>query len=155
MMVRYVAVIMALMVAVFSQAQGFNEDKNALANFLKRMYESAPFDGVKVVEDYDRQYFISVVALEDDKYPSSSARDRVAQVKARQQANAYFNGSSITSQIEVITTEARGGGGTEVKIIDRINEQSLGFVEGLELLSGFKHQPDRSVYIFYRALSNP
>jgi hypothetical protein len=32
------------------------------------MYNSAPFEGVKVIDDYDHQYFISVLSLEKGKY---------------------------------------------------------------------------------------
>ena len=40
-----------------SSAQSFNDDKTSFSNFLKRMYSSTPFEGVKVVDDYDHQYY--------------------------------------------------------------------------------------------------
>lgn len=137
-------------------AQGFNEDKTALANFLKRMYATAPLDGVKVVDDYDKNYFISVVSLPNAGYPSASARDRVAAVKARQQASTFFNGSNISSDLEVITTqeEKTDSVATKVMITERLKETSLGFVEGMELLIGFPNvDSTRTVYIFYREMT--
>lgn len=136
-------------------AQGFNEDKTALANFLKRMYATAPLDGVKVVNDYDKNYFISVVSLPNAAYPSSSARDRVAAVKARQQASTFFNGSNISSDLEVITTQENMTDtvATKVTMTERLKETSLGFVEGMELLVGFPNSDStRTVYIFYREM---
>lgn len=137
-------------------AQGFNEDRTALANFLKRMYTTAPLDGVKVVDDYDSNYFISVVSLPNASYPSASARDRVAAVKARQQASTFFNGSNITSDLEIITTQESKADSatTKVAITERLKETSMGFVDGMELLIGFPSADStRTVYIFYRELT--
>lgn len=46
----------ALSVALQCFAQSYNQEKTALTRFLVRMYESAPFEGVKVVDDYDHRY---------------------------------------------------------------------------------------------------
>ena len=71
-------------------AQSINDDKTSITNFIKRMYNSAPFEGVKVIDDYDHQYFISVLSLEKGKYPNESMMNRVAQVKGQSQANIFF-----------------------------------------------------------------
>ena len=73
-------------------AQGYNTEKTALTNFLVRMYENAPFEGVRAVDDYEQQYLISVLTLEKAKYPNESAMFRVAGVKAMSQASRFFNG---------------------------------------------------------------
>lgn len=57
-------VILALMLSSISYGQGFNDDKIARTNFIKRMYKNSPFEGVKLVEDYDNEYIISVLSLE-------------------------------------------------------------------------------------------
>ncbi len=67
--------------SVFSHSQSIYDDKTSVTNFIKRMYNSAPFEGVKVIDDYDHQYFISVLSLEKGKYPSEAMMNRVAQVK--------------------------------------------------------------------------
>jgi hypothetical protein len=54
-------------------AQSIGQEHQNLAAFLKRMYLAAPFEGVKIVEDYDNQYLISVIALEKAKYVSDRA----------------------------------------------------------------------------------
>lgn len=48
-------------------AQGYSGDKVAFTNFLVRMYNNAPFEGVRAVNDYDNAYLISVLALEPAK----------------------------------------------------------------------------------------
>ncbi len=52
---------LAFMIALPTWAQSYNQEKTALANFLVRMYENAPFDGVRAVEDYEQSYLMSVV----------------------------------------------------------------------------------------------
>ena len=49
------------------EAQSFNDEKVSLTNFIKRMYTAKPFEGVKIVDDYDHQYLISVISLEEAK----------------------------------------------------------------------------------------
>ena len=49
-------------------AQGYDQERIQLANFIERMYKSAPFDGCRIVDDYDNSYLLSVVALDKSKY---------------------------------------------------------------------------------------
>ena len=139
--------------SVFSQ--GFNTDKTPLSNFIKRMYNSAPFEGVKVIDDYDHQYFISIISFEKAKYPSSSTMNRVAQVKAQRQANTFFNGSTISSDLVIKTTETKDSTLTKstVEMIESIRENSTGFVQGMELLTNFDaEEGKRMVFIYYREM---
>ena len=55
--------IFVLLLSGNINAQSFNADKTALTNFLVRMYKHATFD-IKVVEDYDNHYLVSVVILD-------------------------------------------------------------------------------------------
>jgi hypothetical protein len=150
-------VIIILFASHSIMAQSFNEDKRAFHNFLMRMYSSKPFEGVRVVEDYEQKYFISVVALERAKYTSESVMNRVAQVKSRQQANAFFNGSSISSDLIIRTTETKSGDSlvTNTSTEEVIREQTSGFVEGLEELTRFDSQDAlKTVFIFMRELQS-
>ncbi len=135
----------------FSFGQGFNEDKTTFVNFIKRMYVASPFEGVKIVEDYDNSYLISVVSLEKAKYPSSSTLNRVAQVKARQLANTFFNGATISSDLIIRTTEQKSNDSTSTTIetIESIKENSLGFVQGMELLTTFDIDDNKRVVQIY------
>ena len=47
-----IGIILAAMSIAGLYAQSYNQERTALTNFLVRMYENAPFDGVRAVEDY-------------------------------------------------------------------------------------------------------
>lgn len=143
------ATMIALM-AVFPYktfAQSYNQERTALANFLVRMYESAPFDGVKAVEDYENAYLMSVVKLDKSKYNSESALNRVAAVKAMSQASRFFNGSDITDDMIIKTTE-KADGTSDTEIIENIREHSSGYVKQLEMLTNFPANETEHVFIF-------
>jgi hypothetical protein len=141
-----------LFVSQSSFSQSINNDKTSLTNFIKRMYNSAPFEGVKVIDDYDHQYFISVLSLEKAKYPTESMMLRVAQVKGQSQASTFFNGSTISSDLIIKTTEKENATTTET--IETIKENAMGFVKSMELLTNFDN-PDgkRMVFIFYKEMT--
>lgn len=137
--------------------QSFNDNKKSLSNFLERMYSNLPFEGVKVIEDYDYNYVISVVSLEQSKYSSQSNMNRVAQVKANSQANTFFNGSIISLDFIVKTTETRSKKAEEVTIesMEFIKENSFGFVKGMELLTNFEtEQGKKMVFIYFKKIED-
>jgi hypothetical protein len=138
-------------------SQSINDDKISLTNFIKRMYYSAPFEGVKIIDDYDHQYFISVLSLEKSKYSNEAMMNRVAQVKGQSQANIFFNGSTISSDLVIKTTENKStdNSSTAVETIESIKENSMGFVKSMELLTNFD-SPDgkRMVFIFFKEMKN-
>lgn len=139
-----------------ANAQSFNEDKTSMVNFLKRMYNSSPFEGVKIVDDYDHQYLVSVLSLDQSKYNNPSIMNRVAQVKAQSQANTYLNGASISTDLVIKTTEQKTGNKTNtvVESIESIKENAMGFSQGLELLSNFENETTkRMVFMYYREIT--
>ena len=155
-MKKIVSVILVVSSFLLGYSQSFNEDKTAMANFVKRMYNNTKFEGVKVIDDYDHQYFISVLSLEKAKYTSPSTMNRIAQVKAQSQASLFFNGSSISSDLIVKTTERKDTSksiNTTIETIETIRENSTGFTQGLELLTNFDNEDGtRMVFIYYREL---
>lgn len=145
--------LILISLSTFSYSQSINDEKTSLTNFIKRMYNASPFEGVKVIDDYDHQYFISVLSLEKAKYPSESTMFRVAQVKGQSQASTFLNGSTISSDLVIKTTEKENT--TTVETIESIKENAIGFVRSMELLTNFDN-PDgkRMVFIFYKELKN-
>lgn len=143
-------ILFSFIFAIASNAQSYNQEKTALANFLVRMYENAPFDGVKAVEDYENAYLMSVVKLDKEKYKSESALNRVASVKAMSQASRFFNGSSITEDMIIRTTE-KSDGTSDTEIIENIKEHSVGYVKQLEHLTNFSSEGGQ-VFIFLAPL---
>ena len=150
-----VAVILLLSASVV-YSQSFNQDKIAFANFIKRMYNSSPFEGVKIVDDYNHQYLISVISLEKAKYTSESTMNRVAQVKAQSQASTFLNGATISMDMVITTKESKDSANnvtTIVESVEQIKQNSVGFSQGLELLSVFPNGDDkRMVFIYGRAI---
>lgn len=130
---------------IFSQS--YNSEKIEMTNFLTRMYESKPFEGVKLFTDYENSYLLSVLTLDKSKYTNESVMFRVAGVKATAQVSRFFNGSQITSDL-IITTKETKDGNVETSMIERINENSYGWTEAIELLTNFTDE-DREVFIYY------
>jgi hypothetical protein len=145
-------IILIIALSSNSYSQSINDDKTSVTNFIKRMYNSAPFEGVKVIDDYDHQYFISVLSLEKAKYPSESMMFRVAQVKGQSQASTFFNGSTISSDLVIKTTEKESN--TTNETIETIKENAIGFVKSMELLTNFDNTDGkRMVFIFYKEMT--
>lgn len=132
-------------------SQSFNADKTALINFLIRMYKHAPFD-VKVVKDYNDNYLVSAIVLDPAKYGGNeSTMQRVASVKAMSQASRYFSGSSITADL-LITTKEDADGNANTEIIEKIKENSIGYVNQLEHLSNFDNDSGQKVFLYMKQM---
>ena len=138
-------------VALSTYAQGFNSNKVALTNFLVRMYNNAPFEGVRAVDDYEDAYLISVLALDKSKYKTESALNRVASVKAMAQASRYLNGSTISQEM-IIHTSEKADKNSDVDIIEIIRENSVGYVKALEQLTNFTRADGKQVFIFIKQI---
>lgn len=149
-------IVVALNSPINAICQGFNDDKVALTNFIKRMYTSSPFEGVRVVEDYDNKYLLSVLSLEKAKYTSNSIMTRVSQTKAQSQTSTFFNGSNISSEFIIKTTEEKADSSdvkTVTETIETIKDNSVGFVNGLELLTNFEiEEGKRMLFIYYKKM---
>ena len=146
---------LVILVSIKSYGQGFSDEKVSLTNFIKRMYTAKPFEGVKIVDDYDHQYLISVISLEKVKYTSESIMNRVAQVKAQSQANTFLNGASISMDMIIKTTDktSKDSTSTIVETIESIKQNSTGFTQGLELLNNFDNADNkRAVFIYSREI---
>lgn len=153
-MKKNIFVILFAIISLGIDAQGYSCDKVAFTNFLVRMYNNAPFDGVRAVNDYDNAYFISVLALDPSKYQNNeSVINRVASVKAMAQASRFLNGSDITQDMIIHTTE-KNDGTSDTEIIENIHENSVGYVKAMEQLTNFKRNDGKQVFIFATLLKN-
>ena len=147
MKIKSYLTIIILFAALGAQAQSYSSDKVAFTNFLVRMYNNAPFEGVRAVNDYNNAYIISVLALDKAKYKTESVLNRVASVKAMAQASRYFNGANITDDMIIHTTE-KADGTSDTEIIEEIRENSIGYVKALEQLTNFTREDGQQVFIF-------
>ena len=143
--------LMFVLLPILMMAQAFNADKTALTNFLIRMYKHAPYD-VKVVNDYSDNYLVSAVVLDPAKYAGNeSTMLRVASVKAMSQASRYFNGSSIMADL-LITTKEDAEGNANTEIIEKIKENTVGYVNQLEHLSNFTNDEGKQVFLYMKQI---
>lgn len=153
-MKRYCLIVVTIMcVWQNCYTQNYNQEKIALTNFLVRMYKNAPFEGVKVVSDYNNDYLLSVVLVKKAINSSASSMNRVAQVKSSRQVSQYLNNGVIYSQSETIVhiTEKVKEKKTIEEVIDIIKENSIGFVKGMEVLTAFDvNQAKERCFMFYR-----
>lgn len=149
---RLFNVIMLCFCVVVVNAQSYNSDRVSFTNFLIRMYNNAPFEGVRAVNDYDDAFLISVLALDKEKYKTEAVLNRVASVKATANASRYFNGSNITQDMIIHTTE-KTDGTSDTEIIENIRENSVGYVKALEQLTNFTRKDGLQVFIFITPLS--
>ncbi len=141
-----------LFVTLGVYAQSYNSDRVAFTNFLVRMYNNAPFDGVRVVNDDDgNSFLISVLALDKTKYKTESVLNRVASVKAMAQASRYFNGANSYEDI-IIRTSEKSNGESDTEVIMNLRENSAGYVKALEQLTNFLREDGKQVFIFMAPL---
>lgn len=143
--------LLYMIVALSVYAQSYNSEKISLTKFLTRMYNESPFEGVRIVDDYNSTYLISVLALDRNKYKTETALNRVASVKAMAQASRYINGSTISQEM-IIHTREQSNGKSDTEIMETIRESSFGHLKSLELLTNFSGQNNMQVYIFLKKL---
>ena len=136
------------------QAQDFGGSKVGLSNFARRMYNAQAFNGVKLLQTEDGgDYMISVVELKKDPAKPENIMSRIASVKAKAYASQYINGSNVSSEVVIVTTEEKTKDSviTKTEMQESLKESSMGFADGMELLTNFdSNDGKQAVYIYYR-----
>ncbi len=146
---------MFLFVVLLSESvmsQIINKDKMKLANYVERLYRNGFFTGVKLIDDDTAKYLISVVVLDPVKFKGrENAMLRISSVKSSSQVSRYFNGSMISENL-IIHTSEKSDGTTDVETLEIIREKSVGFVNGLELLTNFEDVEGQMVYVYMKVI---
>lgn len=156
-MKKYIFLFLILLFSFFNLfSQSYNSEKTALTNFITRMYNNQPWSGVKVFLDYDNKYLISLVELNISNYKSENAMIRVAEIKSRSQVNQFLNGSKITFETIIPTTDkiSKGNSSSIEDVTIVIKETSIGYVSSMELLSAFisESESNKKVFIYIKLL---
>ena len=148
-MKRIILSAICLLLGLCANAQSYDQERMALRNFLVRMYKAEPFEGVRIVSDYDNNYVLSVVLVK--KGASETAANRIAQVKSQRQVSQYLNGMVSTESETIIqTTEKVKEEKTVEEITDIIREHSIGFTKAMEVLAVIDAKENQKCYMFYR-----
>ena len=148
-MKKTLIIISIFCVILCVNAQSYNQEKQALTNFLVRMYKAEPFEGIKIVSDYDNNYLLSVVLVNNSS--SESVTNRIAQVKSQRQVSQYLGGLvQVSSETIIRTTENNKKDLTIEEITDIIRENSFGYTKALEVLTVIDAGNNQKCYMFYR-----
>lgn len=136
--------------------KSFNEDREAMAQYLKEFYFKYPFNDVTIVENYENKYLISVVDLKKANYKSNSDMSRVAQTKARAQVSRYINGTNTEDIFIIKTTDLLDNEKESVaETFSAIKESSFGWVNSMELLTIFPDETAlNSIFIYSKKIEN-
>lgn len=151
-------IILLLFVVAYASccfSQSYNQTQKALESFLVRIYKSAPFEGVKVVADYENNYLLSVVLVKKSVKSTESTINRIAQLKSSRQVSQYLNGVISTESETIIrTTENVKEEKSIEEVTDIIKEKSIGFTKAMEVLAVFDTNENERCYMFYRKVED-
>ena len=143
-----------LLLSFNSIAQSFDSDKVSLGNFIRRMYNSESFSGVKILQTEEGvKFMISVVEQKKDSTKSDMILNRISSLKAKSYASQYINGSNISTDVYIITSEER----TKDSVIanttmhEVFKESSYGFVDEMVLLTKFESNDSKHlIFVYYK-----
>ena len=151
---KILLLMMLCCISAMMNAQSFDQERIALAKFIERMYNNSPFEGCRIVDDYDNSYLLSVVELDKSKYKTSSVMNRVAQVKSQRNAGEFFNGTQSYSEITIRTPKSEEKGDREMaETYEIIRTNSTGFVQQMALLTNFESGKGLMVFVFYKKVN--
>lgn len=133
-------------------AQGYDQERVQLAKFIERMYNNAPFDGCRIVDDYDNSYMLSVVALDKSKYKTPQIMNRVADVKSQRNAGEFFNGTQSYTSVTIKTPKGEEYESDMTDVYELIKVNSIGYVKQMQLLISFEDKSKMQVFVYYKKL---
>lgn len=131
-------------------AQGYDQERVQLVKFIERMYNNAPFDGCRIVDDYDNSYLLSVVALDKSKYKTVQIMNRVAEVKSQRNAGEFFNGSQSYTEMTIKTPKGEKHESDMTEVYELIRVNSIGYVKQMQLLTSFGDATGMFVFVYYK-----
>ena len=147
---KLIVLLLLFLTANQMEAQSYDEERIILANFIERMYNNAPFDGCRIVDDYDNSFLLSVVALDKSKYKTPQIMNRVADVKSQRNAGEFFNGSQSYTEITIKTPKGEEHGTDMTEVYELIQTNSIGYVRQMQLLTSFEDANKMQVFVYYK-----
>ncbi len=121
-----------------SFSQSYNDEKTSVINFVKRVYASAPFEGVKKIEGEETNYYTVAVAYPNLPKDSVLSRLLVAQIKAQSTAEQGFAEPCV--KFEMIDYIVKGQQFTYLFLCTTLDEFITGLlkkklVDGVKIIS--------------------
>jgi hypothetical protein len=126
-----------------------------LAVYITNLYNHTPFEGVKIIDEKNTSYLVSLSIQAESSHKTTSTKNRIAQIKARRNAMVFLSGSTITSESIIKTGETITDNSVSYyeTYFDEIKENSAGFLEGMQVLTTFKSSNGKEyIYVIYKKL---
>ena len=135
-------------------AQAYDEGRIVLGNFVERLYRNTPFEGCRIVDDYENSYLLSIVALDASKYKTKAALNRMSQVKSQRSAGEFLNGTQSVSEFVIKTpkSEEKEPMNDILDTFDHIKTNSTGFIQQMQLLTSFVDDDNLTVFVYFKEL---
>lgn len=133
-----------------------NYEKNDFAMIIEQMHSnySLPFDGCRLVDDYDHCYLVSIVVIGETQNNGEMSMSNVAKATALRKASQFFRGSLTRNS--VITTprvEEYGISAMRNISLETIKMYSEQYVNQMTLLTSFENEYKAKVYVFYKMIN--
>ena len=106
-MKKSILLFCTIVIGICAFAQEYNTELYDLGQYVQRAYMEEPFDGVRIVENVDCCYLVSVVS--ETSTNNEYATNRKAEVKALSAVNTFLNGTRVT-QSTVLHTKQNSKG---------------------------------------------
>jgi len=139
MKVRYLNIQILMLIGFFSTinvtAQSFSDEKKAALNFVKRVYSSSPFEGVKKIEGDEANYY--VVSVSYVNIPSDSILTMVAKAQVKAQIIAEQGFAEPCVKFEMIDRITSGNQLTYLFLCTTLDEFMTGILKK-KLVDGAK-----------------
>lgn len=134
-------------------AQGYDQERIQLAKFIERMYQNTPFEGCRIVDDYDNSYILSVVTLDSSKYKTFQIMNRVAEVKSQRNAGEFFNGTQSYTEMTIKTPKGEENSSKMEDVYELIRINSVGYIKQMALLTTFSDIAKKHVFVYYMKIN--
>ena len=145
-----ISLVLLLFNAVCGYSQSYDQERIQLSNFIERMYRNAPFDGCRIVDDYDNSYLLSVVTLDRSKFKTTQIMNRVADVKSQRNAGEFFNGTQSYTEMTIKTPKGEEHESDMTEVYELIKVHSIGHVKQMQLLTSFEYEAGMQVFVYYK-----
>jgi len=117
---KYLLILLTLTISLSANAQSFSDEKNAAINFIKRVYTSSPFEGVKKLEGEAGNYYAVAVTLMN--IPKDSLLSVVPKAQLKAQISAEQGFAEPCVKFEMIDRIEKGNQNTYLFLYTTLEE---------------------------------
>ena len=148
-MKRIVLAFLFVALSLNLYSREFYSNQEALVGFVKSLYEHTPFDGVRIIQDGDTNYLISVVVYQVGG--NEDVVKRAAALQARANANRFMKDAAITSETIINTTEGsvKDNEKAKVELMEVVKKAPEGWAVWMDLLTSFDVLEDNQRVFVY------